>query len=220
MIVAATLLIAMGVVVSLLGAKLFRLLVPVFGLVTGFMVGFIGLQAVFGANAVSTALAIVAALVVGVVMGVLSYVFVDLAAMFLVIMLGAVAFSYLGVALGLNGDGFVVFLMSLAGAILAGMYVANHAVTLRLVVTITSMLGVAYILTGLMLIVGNVSLDQLHEGGVVRTLLSVVNESFVWLLVWIGGSLFAGQLQYRLAVAAFMARMFEFAENDKQLKRS
>ncbi len=212
MIVAATLLVAIGVVVSLLGAKLFKLLLPIFGLVTGSMVGFIGFQAVFGSNAVSTALAIVVALVVGLVFAVMSYLFFDLAATFIIIALGAVAFSYLGVALGLNEQGFVVFLLGLAGAILAGIYATSTAMSIRLVVTVTSLLGVAYILTGLMLVVGDVTLADLHEAGIVRTLLSVVDQSFLWFLVWVGGSLVAAQAQYRLALASFAANAFEYIE--------
>ena len=218
MIVAATLLIGVGVIASLLGTKLFKLLLPIFGLVTGFMVGFLGFQCVFGPGAVSTALAIVVALVVGLVFAVLSYIFFDLAVIFFFVALGAVVFSYLGVALGLNEDGFVVFLLSLAGAILAGLYASTHPTSLGIVVAATSMLGVAYILIGLMLVVGSVSMDDLHEAGVVGTMLRVVDQSFLWLFVWLGGSLVAAQFQYRLAVANIMSTMFEYTERDQVKK--
>ncbi len=216
MILTATLLIATGVLACLLGTKLFKLLLPLFGLVTGFMVGFLGFQGVFGSGAVSTAMAIVVALTVGLVLAVLSYVFFDLAVTFLAISVGAIAFSYLGVALGLNEDGFIVFLLALAGAILAGMYAVSSAVSVRLVVLVTSFLGVAYILTGVMLLAGEVSLDAVHDDGAVRTLLSVVDQSFLWFFVWLGGSLFAASVQQRLLIESYMTSMFEYTEADYQ----
>jgi len=209
-------LIATGVLACLLGTKLFKLLLPLFGLVTGFMVGFLGFQGVFGSGAVSTAMAIVVALTVGLVLAVLSYVFFDLAVTFLAISVGAIAFSYLGVALGLNEDGFIVFLLALAGAILAGMYAVSSAVSVRLVVLVTSFLGVAYILTGVMLLAGEVSLDAVHDDGAVRTLLSVVDQSFLWFFVWLGGSLFAASVQQRLLIESYMTSMFEYTEADYQ----
>jgi len=216
MILTATLLIATGVLACLLGTKRFKLLLPLFGLVTGFMVGFLGFQGVFGSGAVSTAMAIVVALTVGLVLAVLSYVFFDLAVTFLAISVGAIAFSYLGVALGLNEDGFIVFLLALAGAILAGMYAVSSAVSVRLVVLVTSFLGVAYILTGVMLLAGEVSLDAVHDDGAVRTLLSVVDQSFLWFFVWLGGSLFAASVQQRLLIESYMTSMFEYTEADYQ----
>ncbi len=212
MIITATLLIAVGVVSSLLGVKLFRLLLPFLGLITGVIVGFTGFQGIFGTGAVSTAMAVVIALVVGLLLAVLSYVFFDLAAIFLTIVVGAMAASYLGVALGLREDGFIVFMLAIAGGILGGVLAVRYAVSVGLVIAVTSLLGVAYILTGLMLVVGSVSLNDIQESGVVRTLLEVVDQSFLWFLVWAGGSIITMQLQYRLLLADILSSAFEYTE--------
>lgn len=210
MIITAFFLVAVGVITALLGAKLFKVLLPLVGLVSGFMVGFIGFQGVFGANAVSTTLAILMALIVGLLLAVLSYVFFDFAVTVFFILLGATAFSYLGIALGLKDDGFVVFLLSVAGAILSGIFAVRYAVSVQLVVTLTAMLGVAYIMTGLMLIVGSVSLNDVHQNGIVPTILRVVDSSFLWFFVWLGGSLVAMQFQYRALAARIMSTAFEY----------
>lgn len=47
MLLTATMLIALGVLSSLLGLKLFKILLPLLGLVSGIMVGFAGVQGVF-----------------------------------------------------------------------------------------------------------------------------------------------------------------------------
>ncbi len=50
MLLTATMLIALGVLSSLLGLKLFKILLPLLGLVSGIMVGFAGVQGVFGSG--------------------------------------------------------------------------------------------------------------------------------------------------------------------------
>lgn len=212
MIVIAIALIAVGIVTGLLGAKLFRLLLPVLGLVTGFVVGYTGFQGIFGTSAVSTAMAVVIALIVGLLLGVLAYMFFDIAVVFFAIAIGAMALSYLGVALGLRQDGVIVFLLGVAGAILGGSYALKNNLGLPLVLAVTSLLGVAYVLAGIMLVAGEVDVKEISEAGVVSTLLRVVDQSFLWLLVWIGGSLITVQLQKRLLMSAYGSDAFAYKE--------
>lgn len=220
MIITAALLIAAGVLTCLLGAKLFKLLLPLMGFVTGFMVGFLGFQGIFGTGFVSSAMAIIIALLVGILLAVLAFVFFDLATTFFAIAVGAMALSYLGVALGLREDGLLVFLLSVAGAIIAGMYAIRHAISVQLVILVTSFLGVAYILTGLFLVAGEVNLNEINENGVVATLLRVVDQSFLWFIVWVGGSLIASRLQYRLLLEQYIPQLFEYSEAERLAKKS
>lgn len=213
MVFAATLLIAAGLVTGLLGLKLFRLLLPLVGLVSGFMVGFVGVQSVFGTGSLSNAMAVLVALVVGVVLAVLSFMFYEFAVAFLVALLGASALAYLGVALGLNENGFLVFLLSLSGFIIGFVVSQSYPVSRQLVVAVTSLLGVAYVLVGFMLVAGTVSLDDLNRVGIVRTLLDVVDQSLVWFMVWLGGSLIVMQLQERLAAASMFTDAYTYPEN-------
>lgn len=216
MILVAISLITIGVIASLMGAKLFKLLLPILGLVTGFLVGFLGFQQLFGTTALNPAgLSLVVALVIGLVLAVLSYVFFDLAVIFYAIAAGATAGTYLGVVLGLNKEGFIVLLLAIAGAILAGSYALTHNLGLPLVIAITSILGVAYILVGLFLITGSVKVEDVTENGVVDTLIKVVDQTFIWLLVWIGGSLLGIRLQSYLHIKGYGSDSFEFVEAKK-----
>jgi hypothetical protein len=196
----------------LLGLKLFKLLLPLLGLVSGFLVGFVGVQGVFGTGSLSNVMAVMVALAVGVLLAVLSFAFFDIAIVVFTALVGASALSYLGVALGLNQDGFVVFLLALSGAIFGFMAAQRYPVGVQLVVTLTSLIGVAYVLTGFMLVAGTVNLEQLNNQGVVTTLLRVVDQSFLWFFVWVGGSLMAMQIQYRLAVIDALSNMFAYEE--------
>lgn len=221
MLITAILLIVIGALAASLGTGLFKLLLPLLGLITGFFVGFVGFQGVFGTGAVSTAMAIVIALAVGIVMAILSFLFFEIAVVIFAIAAGAMVFSYIGLALGLSQDGFLVFLLGLAGAILAGVYASRYNIGTQLVVTLTSLLGVGYILVGLFLIIGEVSLNDLTETGIVSTLLDVVDQSFLWFFVWVGGALVAMQLQYRILLAAVLPSAFILKESSqKPQKRS
>lgn len=216
MLIVSTLLIAIGLVVALLGVKMFRLLLPLIGLVTGAMAGFIGVQAVFGVGAVATAIAVVVAIIMGLLFAFLSFAFFDLAVIVYVAMLGAAVFSYVGIALGLSQDGFLVFMLAVTGFLLAATWASRGGVSLRIVMALTAFIGTAYVLVGVMLLVGNVSIDELNNSGVVATIIRVVDQSFLWFLVWIGGSLVAQQLQQRAAFNDLLTTSFEY--NDKERK--
>lgn len=216
MLIVSTLLIAIGLVVALLGVKMFRLLLPLVGLVTGAMAGFIGVQAVFGVGAVATAIAVVVAIIMGLLFAFLSFAFFDLAVIVYVAMLGAAVFSYVGIALGLSQDGFLVFMLAVTGFLLAATWASRGGVSLRIVMALTAFIGTAYVLVGIMLLVGNVSIDELNNSGVVATIIRVVDQSFLWFLVWIGGSLVAQQLQQRAAFNDLLTTSFEY--NDKERK--
>lgn len=210
MLLTATMLIALGVLSSLLGLKLFKILLPLLGLVSGIMVGFAGVQGVFGSGTLSTTMAVFVSFVVGLVLAVLSYVFFELAVIVFVALIGASAFSYMGVALGLREEGFLVFMLALSGAIIGATVAARYGVGAQIVVALTSMLGVAWILAGFMLVVGKVSLDEIAATSVAATMLRIVDQSFLWFFVWFGGSLVAMQVQHRLARLDTFTTAFEY----------
>ena len=210
MIFAAILLTIVGLLTSVLGLKLFRLILPLVGLVSGFMVGFGGFQGVFGKGVISSTVAILVAVMIGLIFAILAFALFDVAVKVLAIVVGASAFAYLGIVIGLDRNGFLVFMLALAGGILAAIAINAQVMSYRLVVAVTSLAGVAYILFGFMLVVGKVSLADLNDAGVIPTILRVVDQSFLWLFVWLGGSIVAMQVQHRLAVLEFMNDTFAY----------
>lgn len=217
MLIVATLLIAIGVVVGLLGAKLFRVLLPIIGLVSGFMVGFIGVQAVFGTGVVATTMAVAVAVIAGLILAMLSFAFFDLAVIVYTAILGAGALSYVGIALGLNQDGFLVFMLGLAGAILTAIWATKRSVSTGIVVALTAFAGAAYVLAGFLLIVGNLTLEGLNEAGVNGAILNVVDQSFLWFFVWVGLGLVAMQLQYRSIMSELFTNALQYDEKHRSV---
>lgn len=211
MVLAAIALLVTGVIVSLLGHKLFRIFLPILGLVGGMAVGFVGFQGVFGTGAVSTTLAVFVAFVVGLILALLSFLFFEIALTVYVALMGASAFSYIGVALGLGDNGFILFLLSVAGFVLGLSIAGNARFSAQFVMVVTAFAGSALVLASVFLIVGNVSLAQLHEQGIVRSVVEVVDQSFLWLFVWLASSLIAVQVQSKLLELEVLENRYQYA---------
>ena len=213
MVFIAFALILLGVFAALLGHNLFRLLLPFVGLFAGIMVGFGGVQGAFGTGAVSTTIAVLMAVIVGVLMMVLSFMFFEIAVLVLSAMVGAAALSYLGVVLTLGDNGFLMFMLALAGAVLGFVFASRHAgLSTSLVIGVTAFAGVSFVLAGVMLLVGDISLDNLNEQGIISSVISVVDQSFLWFLAWFGLSLFAISIQTKSLMLEIMGNSYAYKE--------
>lgn len=210
MVLFAAGLIIIGWFSAFLGLKLFKVLLPVAGFIAGLMVGFSGVQAVFGAGVVSISIAVIMALLVGVLMALLSFLFYEIAVIVLAISLGATLFTYLGVALGLENAGFILFLLGLTGGILGFILATLTPFSIDLVIIVTAFLGVTYILAGIMLLAGELSLTTLDEKGIVQSVVAVVDQSFFWLFAWIGGSVIAATSQTALLQKELFGDAYEY----------
>lgn len=212
MFIVALLLLMVGAVTALMGFKLFRLILPLVGLVAGTVVGFTGFQGVFGKGAVSTTVAVFVAVIVGLMMGLLSYMFFNLAVAVFMGIVGASALSFLGIAIGLNENGFVVFMLAVTGFIIGITYASATPMSASLVITMTSLVGVALILSGIFLVAGSVSLQDLNEGGIIASVLRVVDQSFLWLFVWLGGSIIAMQAQIKTVANDMLGSDYQYKD--------
>lgn len=195
MILFAFALLATGLLCATIGARLAKTLLPLFGLFAGVVIGFTGVQAVFGTGVLSTTVAVFVSFAVGVLMAVLSYVFFDLAVTVLMGLVVANALAFLGIALGLRENGFVVLMLYVAGLVMGIKYAFRNPTAEAFLIYLTSLLGVAMVLASVFLISGDITLTQLADGGVVKTVSDVTNQSFLWLLVWIGGAMVMAQVQ-------------------------
>lgn len=216
MVLVALSLMAAGLVISLFGLKLFRVLLPLFGLVSGVMVGFIGFQGVFGKGAISTTVAVFVAATVGILMALLSFAFFEVAVMVLAGLVFAWLFAFLGVAIGLGAEGFVVFMLSIAGFLVGINWAMAAGASVRFVMTLTSLAGVAFVLASVFLVAGHVTLNQLYADGIIPTVLRVVDQSFLWLFVWLAGSLIAREFQARVALVEVLGNEYEYKPAKKR----
>lgn len=212
MLLLATGLLILGGITALFGQRLFRLLLPIVGLVVGVMVGFGGVQGVFGTGVISLTIAILMAIIVGLIMVLLSFVFVDIAIRILLVLVGVSLFSYLGVAIGLQDNGFVLFLMAIAGGVFGLVMASGPFISLRFVMALTAFVGVSLILGGIFIFAGDITLDQLNEQGIIASSLETINQSFLWFFVWLAGSVVALNMQASIAARDVFPDTFEYEE--------
>lgn len=216
MVFIAFALILLGGFTAIFGHNLFRAILPLVGLVAGVMVGFGGVQGVFGTGVISTTIALLMAVVVGVVMALLSFVFFEVAVTVLSAMAGAALASYLGVVLGLGENGFLLALLSIAGAVLGFVFATSRPLmSSSFVIVLTSFVGVSFAFAGVMLLVGETNLDTLQNQGIIASVIDVADQSFLWLLGWIGAALLAMNVQKRLLMYEIINNNYVFIEKTK-----
>lgn len=181
-------LIVVGLAVGLLGLRLFRIMLPLAGLIVGAIAGFSGIQGIFGTGITSTTIAVLVACILGLIMAVLSYAFFDIALTILVAVGVSSLFTLFGLALGLHENGFVLVLLSVSGFIL-GAYLAimSPLLSVNVVALATAFAGVGFMLAGLFIIGHSVSIDELGSHGVIASVAERVNDSLWWIFVWIAG---------------------------------
>jgi hypothetical protein len=173
--------VAIGLVATFFGYRLFRAVLPIFGFVLGAIVGAQAVNLIFGDGIFSTILSIVTAVVVGLVFGVLAYAFWALGVILVVGGMGFAIGSALLPAFGLDDAEVISWLIGLA----VGLGFAAAAFVLRLpraiVTVVTALWGAGATLGGVMVLLQIIEPEQLGYGGVD----AVVSESFIWLLAYI-----------------------------------
>lgn len=207
-LIVALLLLAVGAVSIFGGYVLFRLLLPVIAFVTGFGVGFSGIQALFGDNIWSYASAFITAIVVGALFAVLSYFYYTVGVMIIMASLVSGLFAFLGEAVGLNSNGLIVALLSLTGAIVGGLFVLRTGLQHSLIVTLTALFGVSAIMVGLALLVGGVSMPELYKNGVLGSIDKIIDSSWLWLFVLVGATLLASAVQRAVIVRGALGNSY------------
>lgn len=181
-------LIIIGLTVGFLGLKLFKIMLPLAGLLVGAIVGFTGIQGIFGTGATSTTIAVLVACVFGLVLALLSYAFFDIALVLLIALGISSLFTVIGIALGLSENGFVLALLSLSGLIIGAHFaLSSPLLSVNLVTLATSFAGMGFLLAGIFLLGSSITISELSSNGIIATVTERVSDSFIWALVWISG---------------------------------
>lgn len=200
-----------GLAVGLLGFKLFRILLPITGLIVGATIGFTGFQGIFGTGVTSTTIAVLVAIVFSLVLALLSYAFFDIALAVLMGLAVSSLFAFLGIALGLSSHGFVIFMLSVSGFILGTILALSSSLLAENVVTlVTSFIGMGFILGGVFLLSSGVSVQDLQNNGVIVSVANHVSHSFWWVLVWIAGAIILRHLQLRALFLEIFPKHLEY----------
>ena len=155
--------IVIGALVAVYGVRLFFVLLPLWGFLTGFALAAQGLQALFGDGFLATGLSWAAGLGFGLLLGVLAGVFYWAGVVILAAGVGAMIGSGLMVAIGFE-PGILTFGVGLAAAVgLALLAILLDAPTL-LVAILTSFGGAAWAVAGAYVLLGIVPREDVSNG--------------------------------------------------------
>lgn len=189
MILIAIVLILVGAFVALLGERTFRVILPIIGFVAGILIGYSGVEAVFGIGFISFPLAIITSLLIGAILAILSYLYFEIAVILLVGVITGYGAMYIGIALGLSSNGFWLGLLTFAGAVIGLALASAIPMGQSLIVIISSFYGVAMVMAGVFMMSGSVTFEQMQRIGILRVVTERIDGSLLWLVVWIGGSI-------------------------------
>jgi hypothetical protein len=171
--------IALGLGVCFFGLRIWFVMLPIWGFVAGFFVGAAAITGIFGDGFLSTVTGWVVGFFVGLLFALLSYLFWYAGAIIAAGSVGALLGSGLMNAFNVDSD-WIVFLVSLAGAVLVAFIALVLALPVFIVIVSSAMVGATAAVTGVMLVFNRINLDELDNGSA----WAMIEESWFWVLVW------------------------------------
>jgi hypothetical protein len=179
--------IVIGVVGILLGAafafagfRLFLLLLPLWGLFAGFMVGAGATATLLGESFLASTVAIVVGLVVAVVFALLSWFYWWGAVLVVAGSLGYIVTHWLLVAIGFSADGWIgVLIAAVAGVAVAIVALLANAPK-YVAIILTAFSGAASLSAGIALVVGVIKPDDMSNG----SLAAIYTQGWLWIVIW------------------------------------
>jgi hypothetical protein len=160
-----------GFLLAFFGYRLFVILLPIWGFVFGFALAVQTIELIFGSGYLSTVTAWVVGVIVGVVAGLLSYLFWLVGVALFSASFGYVLGSSLLAGLGVD-EPWLIWLAGLAIAGLLALVVIRWNWQKYAIILITSLTGAALIAGGLLLPFGFYSIDNFVNGLPVKSLIS------------------------------------------------
>jgi len=190
--------IVLGAAFCFAGFRYFMLLLPVWGLFAGFMLGAGATAALLGEAFLASVIGIVVGIAVGLVFAILSWFYWWGA---VIVMAGGLGFALTEWALGLlgfNADAVVVTLLAIVGgAVLAVLaYLVNAPKYVAII--LTAFFGAGWLAAGIALVPGVIKTADLTHG----PLVAIYTQGWAWIGIW--GVLAAAGIVAQLAMTARM----------------
>jgi hypothetical protein len=175
-----------GLAVCFFGLRFWFILLPVFGAVTGFIVGARLMQDLFGTGFLSTATSWIVGIVVAVVFALLSWYVWYAGAIILAGAVGASLFTGILHAIINQPWGLVTFIVALIGAVIFAVGALMLNLPIYIVVVNSAIGGASLAIAGLLTMLGTITTVELANGAT----FAVVDEtshglSWLWVLAWI-----------------------------------
>jgi hypothetical protein len=177
----AAILVALGLALTFVGYRYFLLLLPLWGFVIGFWAGAAGASQVSGGEFMVTTVSLAIGFVIGVVCGITAYFFY----LFGIYILSAVLAYWLVVAVLLKigmQPGFPVYFLGLVAAVLGVYAMFRFPLQKGVIIVLSAFLGAVTLVTGALLLFGQIALPDLQLG----FLRPILEQEVVWMVIWLG----------------------------------
>lgn len=178
-LVVAVVVVLLGIAFLFMGYGLFRILLPIWAFFVGFGLGAHGMPEILGDTFIATGLGWVVGVVIGIVFALLAWFFYAVA----IFILGASVGYMLGYGL-IQAIGLSDFAAVTTGLICAVIFaILTQLLNIRrwLVVILTAAGGATAIIAGVLMIFGDLAMDDLGTGEAI----DIIFGSWLWAIAWI-----------------------------------
>ena len=197
--------IVIGAALILYGYRIFLVLLPVFGFFAGFWVGASAMQWTLNENFLATIFSIIVGVVLGVIFAIASYVIYFAGVAVVAFAFGAMIAVGIMTFIGFEA-GAVVSLVALAAGVLLAILTFQKNLQKYFIMGIMSLGGGNLVVLGILVLIGQVSLEVLRAKG--DMIGPVLSAGALWVIIWLG-----------LAIAGLIFQIrtssdFEFSMDD------
>ena len=197
--------IVIGAALILYGYRIFLVLLPVFGFFAGFWVGASAMQWTLNENFLATLFSIIVGIVLGIIFAIASYVIYFAGVAVVAFAFGAMIAVGIMTFIGFEA-GAVVSLVALAAGVLLAILTFQKNLQKYFIMGIMSLGGGNLVVLGILVLIGQVSLELLRAKG--DMIGPVLSAGTLWVIIWLGLAI-AG-LVYQIRTSSD----FEFSMDD------
>ncbi len=187
--------ILLGVIFLVWGYKAFLILLPIAGFIAGFILGAELIASLLGEGFLSTLTGWIVGVLVGIGLALLSYFIYSFGIAILAGVIGLGLGAGLVTALEIDSS-LIRAVVPLAGAIIGIGLAIFLDIKKYLIIFLTALSGATASVTGLILVLNQASLEEFGSGtGLIQ---EIVNNSFLWIIIWIALIIFGIAIQAQL----------------------
>jgi hypothetical protein len=186
-VIVGLILLVVGLVACFLGLRFWFILLPILGGVIGFFIGARIIQEIFGTGFLSTATSWIVGILLGIGFALLSWFVWYAGAIIVAAGVGASLASGLLHLVFDNPWGWVLFIVSLIGAIIFAVGALVLNLPIYIVIVNSALGGASLIISGILAMLGTITIGELANGSTV----AVVDEarfqgaSWLWVIAWV-----------------------------------
>lgn len=185
---------SLGVLFLFIGYRAFLILLPVGGFVAGFILGAELIASLLDQGFLATLTGWIVGIVAGLIIALISYFIFSFGVIILSATFGLLLGA--GIVTALSVDSGLISAAAVIGGAVIGIVLAIILdIKKYLVIFVTAFGGAVAAVTGLMLVLNRIGLEELQSGS--NLIQDIVNNSFFWILIWIAFGVLGIAVQVR-----------------------